>query len=288
VPVWNLNGGEHDKTAAQQIYTSAIEQILDSNYTAAKSTLQQVVLLYAEEEPATSAMKAILYLEPFAGNNFTELKNWYLTESVILNHEPLLNLSQKLATVCDEKIENYQDAIQQYESIIENPVTIEDSIFAIIDLEHLYWQMGIDTNLRSNAYTGRLTQFKPKSFKAFKDHKDELLVLLLDGKKNSGNDNNTNDDFSLINTNRLIHNTPNPFSDKTDIHFNLNTEKIVTIVIKIFDHYGKEVLQMNIKQVKSGHNKIELNMQGMPVGIYYYSLIINGSPVDTRKRVLIK
>jgi len=44
-----------------------------------------VVTSYPDEEPSISSLKEILYLEPLAGFDFAGLKNWYLSDSVILN-----------------------------------------------------------------------------------------------------------------------------------------------------------------------------------------------------------
>jgi tetratricopeptide (TPR) repeat protein len=287
LPVWEFLGGQLGLSSAQLLYATGQTQVADSNYTAAKTTFQQLVTTYPNEEPATHALKEILYLEPLAGNDFTGLKNWYLTQPEILNHDQLVKLANNLANKCNEKLESYQEAIAWYENVIQNPEILEDSIFAIIDLEHLYWQMGIDTTLRSSSYVGSMPQYKPKSFQSFKNEKDELLRLLFGGHKQSVEPKMTFDDKRTLKQGYLLQNMPNPFSGKTTIQFNLTTNEAVPIAIKIFDRLGKMVKQIDIQQAKAGLNAIDIDMQTLLTGMYYYSLFINGQQTDSKKMVVV-
>jgi hypothetical protein len=285
-PVWDLSSGQLVQTSAQQLFETGLDQIADSNYTDAKSTFQQVVTSYPNEEPARNSLKEILYLEPLAGNNFAGLKNWYLTEPVILNNEQLFRLAQNLANKCDEKLENYPDAIEWYESIIENPETLEDSIFAIIDLEHLYWQMGIDTNLRSISYVGRLVQFKPKSFKDFKDHKDELLSLLHGGQSNSTENEESEQVFNDFKRNgELLQNIPNPFNGTTRISYHLLYESDVKL--NIYSYNGQLINTIFAGLKSEGTHSTVIDASGFKSGIYFYSISINGQVTDIKKMTII-
>lgn len=285
-PVWDLSSSQLVQTSAQQLFETGLDQIADSNYTDAKSTFQQVVTSYPNEEPARNSLKEILYLEPLAGNNFGGLKNWYLTEPVILNNEQLFRLAQNLANKCDEKLENYPDAIEWYESIIENPETLEDSIFAIIDLEHLYWQMGIDTNLRSISYVGRLGQFKPKSFKVFKDHKDELLSLLHGGQSNSTENEESEQVFNYFKRNgELLQNIPNPFNGTTRISYHLLYESDVKL--NIYSYNGQLINTIFAGLKSEGTHSTILDASGFKSGIYFYSISINGQVTDIKKMTIV-
>jgi hypothetical protein len=244
-----------------------------------------VVTSYPDEEPSISALKEILYLEPLAGFDFAGLKNWYLSDSVILSHDHLLKLSDNLANKCDERLENYPDAIAWYENVIENPETLEDSIFAIIDLEHLYWEMGIDTTLRSAAYVGRLSQFKPKSFKAFKDHKDELLLLL----HGSNSNNISNPDISSNNTGieliDQLRNIPNPFKGKTKVYYNLDFES--DIQLNIYNNLGQLIKTIPEGNQPKGKHFVEFDAIGLPGGVYFYSLLVNGISKSSQKMMVL-
>ena len=79
-----------------------------------------------------------------------------------------------------------------------------------------------------------------------------------------------------------------PFSNKTSIQFNLNSSDFSSIEIRVIDQVGKEVQRIPVKSAKEGSNTVELNMQGLPSGIYYYSLIVNGTQADTKKMVVVR
>lgn len=286
-PIWNLTKNQITPSNVQQLFETGVSQIADSNYSDAKSTFQLVVTTYPEEEPATSALKEILYLEPLAGNNFEGLKNWYLTEPAILNHTQLFKLSQNLANKCNEKLEKYPDAIEWYENIIENPETLEDSIFAIIDLEHLYWQMGIDTTLRSASYVGRLGIFKPKSFKAFEDHKDELLSLLYNGQLNSSEDEEIEYfDHEITMNGVLGRNFPNPFNETTQIPYHLLVASDVKL--NIYNYTGQLIKSIEEGPKTKGTHVVLFDANDLKSGIYFYSININGQTTDSKKMTIIR
>lgn len=73
----------------------------------------------------------------------------------------LIQLADIFANQCNIKLSNWPDAINWYENRILNPPSVEDSIFAIIDLGYLYFLME-NSGLKS-AYKGSLKQFIPVS-----------------------------------------------------------------------------------------------------------------------------
>lgn len=285
-PTWNLGGGSPiNQTDAGQLYLNAINQVADSTFVIAKSTFQQVVITYPETDFAKSSMRELLNLEPLADNNFSVLKNWYLTEPVIQNNDLLKKIGNDLAAKCDERLENYSDAITWYESVIENPETLEDSIFAIIDLEHVYLQMGIDTNLRSGNYIGRMPQYKPVSIKAHQKHRDELLALLL---KHQGQNNASEDDIDndvLSQSGLLFQNAPNPFKGSTQIPYKLKNS--ADVKLHIYSYTGQLIKTINIGIKSKGTHSIEFDASGLKSGLYFYSICINGQNTDSRKMTIL-
>jgi hypothetical protein len=86
----------------------------------------------------------------------------------------------------------------------------------------------------------------------------------------------------------LLQNVPNPFTNTTSIGFTLGSNEYANVEIRVYDQVGKEVKRTPVNSAKEGANTVELNMQGLPVGIYYYSLIINGTQLDTKKMVVVR
>jgi hypothetical protein len=82
----------------------------------------------------------------------------------------------------------------------------------------------------------------------------------------------------------LSQNIPNPFSDRTKIPYylpnNVNSSSLV-----LFSLNGTIIQKYD--NLNNGHNEIEFNSENLSMGIYIYSLFINGQEVDS-KRMLIQ
>jgi len=86
----------------------------------------------------------------------------------------------------------------------------------------------------------------------------------------------------------LSQNYPNPFNPVTNINYELRVNNYELISLKIFDMLGKEVAVLVNERKSSGNYSVEFTGSNFPSGVYYYSLIIDGKPVDTRKMLLVK
>jgi len=90
----------------------------------------------------------------------------------------------------------------------------------------------------------------------------------------------------------LYQNFPNPFNPKTTISYNLDKRSFVEI--KIYNILGKEIVTLVNQSQNSGFYKIEFNSKEeltvaeLNSGIYFYSLILDGNLVDTKKMILLK
>lgn len=89
----------------------------------------------------------------------------------------------------------------------------------------------------------------------------------------------------IKNTNKLFQNFPNPVSSETTIEFDL--EKYFDVQIKIFNSLGTELYSRNYHAMHSGRNRINVNADNLPSGIYTYVLIIDHKKYS-KKMVVIK
>lgn len=224
-------------------------------------------------------MKELFALEHFTDNDYSTLKLYYETNDSIQADTTLTKLSVFLANKCEIEMENWQTAIDHFEDIIDNPESTEDSIFAIIDLGNTYLLMGDSTE--RGTVRGRMLQYIPKSREKFAARRNYLLSLLpvTKDRKKPGNM------FETLQAGELLQNAPNPFASTTTVVYKLTEQGAV--VLRVFDHLGREVKCINKKSQNAGLNKIELNMNGLPSGIYFYSIFINGQLSDTKKMVLL-
>ncbi len=83
----------------------------------------------------------------------------------------------------------------------------------------------------------------------------------------------------------LLQNTPNPFNQTTEIGYFI-PETAGSANIYIYDVNG--VQQRNISIAERGNGVTVLQATALQAGIYFYTLICDGKPVDTKQMILTK
>jgi len=90
---------------------------------------------------------------------------------------------------------------------------------------------------------------------------------------------------------KLYQNYPNPFNPVTNIKYSIMPNvksQMSKVLLSVFDVTGKEVaILVNTKQ-NTGTYLADWNASGFASGIYFYSLLIDGKAIDTRRMVLVK
>jgi hypothetical protein len=84
----------------------------------------------------------------------------------------------------------------------------------------------------------------------------------------------------------LSQNYPNPFNPVTNIHFSV--AKSSDVKIRVYDILGNVVAEPVSGNMKQGSYSVDFNASGFASGAYFYSLIINGERVSTKKMLLVK
>ena len=83
----------------------------------------------------------------------------------------------------------------------------------------------------------------------------------------------------------LAQNAPNPFTTNTKIdYFVPSNSKAASM--SFTDITGKEIKRINIDH--TGLGTLDVSIADMPIGIYSYSLVVNGSTIASKKMVLSK
>ncbi|MBK6504578.1 MAG: T9SS type A sorting domain-containing protein [Ignavibacteria bacterium] len=84
----------------------------------------------------------------------------------------------------------------------------------------------------------------------------------------------------------LHQNYPNPFNGSTKIRFEIN--KKATVSIGIFDITGKKLVELVNKQFTSGQYEVDYTTNENSSGVYFYSLSVDGTILDTKKMIVLK
>lgn len=85
----------------------------------------------------------------------------------------------------------------------------------------------------------------------------------------------------------LEQNYPNPFNPSTTIRFGIPRQGLVSL--KVYDMAGREVANLiNNQQMNAGQITKSFDGSSLSSGVYFYSLIVDGKMIATKKMVLIK
>lgn len=114
------------------------------------------------------------------------------------------------------------------------------------------------------------------------NEKIEVLQGQASGRKVAAARGTTGIDNSSISQNKLYQNTPNPFKEKTTIHFTL-ADDARDAYICIFDMTGKPVKKLPIS---SGMDSVSFGGYEIGEGMFLYSLIVNGQEIDTKRMII--
>ena len=106
--------------------------------------------------------------------------------------------------------------------------------------------------------------------------------------QNSSQNNNGfggNMTSNLFNNNCLYQNVPNPFNELTIINYYIdNNSKSASL--NLYDLNGKLIKCVPIETL--GKGEITINAGELKPGVYVYTLIVDGSLVDTKQMILTK
>jgi uncharacterized protein (TIGR02145 family) len=83
----------------------------------------------------------------------------------------------------------------------------------------------------------------------------------------------------------VSNNYPNPFNPKTRIDFSL--PKTSSIKVELFNLTGQRVRDLKEKNMESGISHIDIELSGLPNGIYFAHILIDGKFSVTKKLMLL-
>jgi hypothetical protein len=280
LPIFHLIDGGGITQSDENLFNEAERKFEEGNYSSAKSIYQTVINQFPESKFSFASIKQLYSVEAFADNDYSSLKQYLSTNDSIADNPDLQKIAVFFANKCDVKLENWLTAIAWFENAIQNPESLEDSIYAIIDLGYTYWLM--ENGGLKSTYTGRMGQYKFSSREEFEDNRDYLLSLL----PGDGLSETMKQSLSTLKSGQLLQNVPNPFNGTTQIWFKLAEESSVTVTV--YDYTGKEVSIIKPGLLETGNHTVEFNSANLPSGIYFYSLEVNDIKTDTKKMTLIR
>lgn len=91
----------------------------------------------------------------------------------------------------------------------------------------------------------------------------------------------------------LKQNYPNPFNPSTNLEFGISPalpsgRDLGFVTLKVCNSIGQEIATLVNENKSPGSYSVDFNGSNLPSGIYYYSLMVDGNLIDTKKMLLVK
>jgi hypothetical protein len=142
----------------------------------------------------------------------------------------------------------------------------------------------------TNLYGVNYVCIIPLLIEAVKQQQKEIETLkntnsdnLKSAKDNSNEANSMTVPIEIGKAALLKQNSPNPFNKETTISYYL-PESINNATIYIYNMQGYQIKSIPI--FSKGNGSIQINASELQAGIYFYTLIIDGKEIDTKKMIL--
>jgi hypothetical protein len=287
IPTWSPPSScQGDDDNNKLLYDLAQLDIDSSRYTSADSLLKYIITSDSKSVYSIEAAKKLIPLTLLANQGFQNLKSYYDTTTELHSDSIVEMLINHLKPTCDVYGQNYPSAINSLENEILNPISFDDSIYSIIDLEDTYIRMMTDNSKKntSESFTGMLSEYRPASFNAYLVEKKNLIELLFHeksiGDSSSHEMFNSNSDLFQM----RIH--PNPFSSEATLTYFLPNKCDLTIVIS--NILGRELLVLSKPKEDKGLYSININFESLTSGLYNIYLKTDGRIVSKIKGIKIE
>ncbi len=264
-------------SATEVLYSEALEDFLTADYESAETICNQIVnsndTLFAKLG-AYQMLYQIGNIESKPASYFTNLYSTFSALSQSTSDSLLIKMFTQLGSLSLIGKQEYSDAIEEFNDVIEQNPNTEEAVFAEIDALTTGLLIENDTTL------GKTTagKYLVKS----DEYQDRIKNIL---KKNFGVEQNVETTLSIPKTYQLYQNYPNPFNPVTTIKYDI--VKTQNVKVTIFDILGREITTLVNTQQQPGSYEIQWDASKVASGIYFYQLKTKDY-VDTKKMILLK
>jgi len=192
----------------------------------------------------------------------------------------IVKTASSLKTQVKVHIGEYASAISDYENIILNNPTLEDSVYAVINAGAAYLVMEQNSVTIQSAMPG----LKPESQIDFEETKWSLLTLLYFN--NAGILGNGDGMTQLLPKEFKLHqNYPNPFNPETVISYDL--PELSEVKLEIFNISGQKVITLIDGFESPGYKSVVWNgtsdnEKSVASGMYIYRITVKNNSGSTR------
>jgi len=284
-PVWDMNElFEVEYDSVEELFNSALQNYKIGNYLLAYNQFKQVIDMGDGQGEYEAIVKAsaeyLVKLTELLELPYTALQQYYLNEPNLNYSVQMEQLVAYLVNYCEIKMEDYPTAIAWFESIIMDPPSQIDSMYAVIDLAYTYLLM--QANSRYRGYVGKYPQYRYERFEDYMDMRENLISDILSMPPESYT--------PPVYATTLYQNFPNPFNPTTTITYSL--EKDDKCSLTIYNIKGQKVKPLFNESKSKGKHRIvwdgkDSNAKAVSSGVYFYVLEAGNQRI-AKKMLLLK
>ena len=267
-------------TPGFDLLKEAYTYLVNVDYTNAENTFKNLIETYPETQEADQSISGLFICYKESEGNWDEFEAYINAQ---LNQQDISETTQKLLfsylNLCKREKEEYDIAIANYESILENNPTYEDSCYTVIDIGNTY----LEAESGGRSVSCQYPELIPISAELHQQKSRELLNSILTGK-------HIHSQKPEISKLILSQNYPNPYRHNTTISYAI--PKSGKVSLKIYNIKGQLVKTLvNGHKEKGYYTEIwdgkNNNGKRLANGIYFYKIKI-GSKSKVRKMLLLR
>ncbi len=272
-PAWNCNGLApfEPRNLAETLMVEGNSALNEGNTAFAKQRFEQVVTGFPQSPFAEAALKSLRGVYHTSGYSPQAFLQYLDNETTINNSPELQKIARYFRAETELFLGNTQSALDFYQSVIANPATPADEVYATIDAEYAGLEVGNKAMTASN-FAALLSHVE--------NHNKNRNVLL-DGLKPIQGENIENPtienagDFSL---------SPNPACGFVDVAFTDAVSGNLTIIVFSLD--GRMVSGQTISATSGEKRVHRVHLPELNAGLYLVSLALENGRTTVKKIVL--
>jgi len=258
----------------ERLFSEAREYTITGHRDRAIPIYRQILSDYPTHPKATTAMRKLHGCWLRTGGSLPDLIEYFEDFECPEGAERLSNEIFYILAKDYMLNNNYDLAERSLRSRVTDPLSINDSLRALIDLHHVAISRIEDGDPRCSI-DGVASQVQ---------YHEGMIEYYSSLQESGGEINNQKithlpQDFAITQT------YPNPFNCSTSIHYNLNTEK--NLKLAIYDIRGREIALLHDGLKDAGFHTITWNATGQASGVYLVKLEADGK-LSSMKLTLIQ
>ena len=261
------------------LYAVAEEKFISADYEGAEVIYNQITNgndSLKVKLPAYTRLYDIGKLSSKPESYFNNLNNVYSSLVQSTNDSLMINIFSQLGSLSLVGKEEYIQAIEEFDDVIQQNPGSEKAVYAEIDaLTTSLLIEGEDSTLQK----GRLGKYLIKNPSDYSSRIDGIL------RKHFGNGEQKTEEETIPTEYTLYQNYPNPFNPLTTIKYDLPSASNISLII--YDILGRKVKELVNTKQQAGRYEIQFNASNLASGVYVYQLIAD-KYISSKKMILLK